>query len=274
MSAPHPFRAVVVDDEPEARQAVLTFLAQEPRVEVVGEAGNGPDAVALVRRECPDLLFVDIQMPGMDGFGVMEALGDDVPPGVVFVTAHDEYALKAFEVHALDYVLKPFGRPRFAAAVEQALRRLGNQEGGASRSTVSAVVDRHRRPAPEPGELADAPGPARPDRPRRLGVRVGNRIVLVAAGEVDWAEADGDYVRVNARGAVHLLSTSLQALLGLLGDGPFLRIHRSVVVNLDRVRELHREPDGSGYLVLEGGVRLRVARGRWESLVEALGLSG
>lgn len=274
MSATGPLRAVVVDDEPEARRAVATFLGEEPRVRVVGEAGNGPDAVALIRRERPDLLFVDIQMPGMDGFAVVEALGDDVPPGIVFVTAHDEYALRAFEVHAMDYVLKPFGRPRFKAAVEQALRRLGSEGAGSSRRTVSAVLERRAAAGAQVGELADGEAGAAAPRPRRLGVRVGTRIVLVPVDDVDWAEADGDYVRVNAGGAVHLLSTTLQALEATLGGERFLRIHRSVVVNLDRVRELHREPDGSGYLVLGGGVRLRVSRGRWERLVQALGVEG
>jgi two-component system LytT family response regulator len=119
-----PYSAVIVDDEPAGREAVAALLAGEPRIEVVAEATNGRDAVDIVRAAKPDLVFLDIQMPDRDGFGVIDALGDDVPRGIVFVTAHDEHALRAFEVHALDYVLKPFGRPRFRAAVQRAIRRL------------------------------------------------------------------------------------------------------------------------------------------------------
>lgn len=274
MSRQAPYRAVVVDDEPEARQVVTTFLSEEPRVQVVGEAGNGPEAVALVRKERPDLLFVDIQMPGMDGFAVVETLGDDAPAGIVFVTAHDEYALRAFDVHAMDYVLKPFGRPRFKAAVERALRRLGAEEALASMRTVAAVLGRRARPDQVVGELTEGESATAPPHPRRIGVRIGSRLVLVPVEDIDWAEADGDYVRVVAGGAAHLVSSSLQAMERALGAGRFFRVHRSVVANLDRVRELHREPNGGGYLVLDGGVRLRVSRGRWDPLVQALGVEG
>lgn len=267
-------RAMIVDDEPEARQAILTLLKNEARVEVVGEAGNGEDAVARVRTLRPDLLFLDVQMPTLDGFGVLEALGDDVPPGIIFVTAHDEYALRAFEVHALDYLLKPFGRPRFQAAVDRALTRLGGDESATSRRTVSAILERRHEHPTEAGQLAEAAASPSEPRPKRLAVRVGTRIILVAVDEIDWVEADGDYVRVNAAGAVHLLTERLHALEATLGPQRFVRIHRSVLVNLDRVRELRREPDGSGYVLLEGGVRLRVSRGRWEDLSRALGVDG
>lgn len=273
MTAGRRWRAVVVDDEPTAREVVVTFLGEDERVEVVGEAGSGAEALSRIRALVPDLVFVDIQMPDMDGFSVLEALGDEVPPGVVFVTAHDAYALRAFEVHALDYVLKPFGRPRFKAAVDRALLRL-EAEGGTSPGTVSALLGRRRGSDDPPGELArEEPETAAP-RPKRLAVRVGTRIVLVPIREVDWAEADGDWVRVNAGGSVHLIGSTLQALEEMLGPDGFFRIHRSVLANLERVRELHRESDGSGYLVLEGGVRLRVSRGRWEPLVRALGVEG
>ncbi len=271
-SGPRPYSAVVVDDEPDARQAVTTFLAEEPRVRVAGEASNGKAAVELIRSVRPSLVFLDVQMPDLDGFGVLAALGDDVPRGVVFVTAHDEHALRAFEVHALDYVLKPFGRPRFTAAVERALARLGAEEALASRGTLDALLRRRDSARSEAGELAD-PGGDATQRPRRLAVRLGSRIILVRTDEVDWVEADGDYVRVNADGAVHLVSSTLTALESVLPADRFCRIHRSVLVNLDRVRELHREPDGSGWVVLERDVRLRVSRGRWEELAQGLGVA-
>jgi len=269
-----PFRAVVVDDEPAAREVVTTFLGDEPRVEVVGEAADGDAAVALVRRLRPDLLFLDVQMPDRDGFGVLEALGDDVPRGVVFVTAHDEHALRAFEVHALDYVLKPFGRPRFRAAVARALRRLEAEDALAARRTLATLLEGRRATGEAAAELAprgkDAPG----GPPRRLGVRVGARTVLVPVEDVAWAEADGDYVKLHAGGRVHLLATRLHALEAALGPGRFLRIHRSVLVNLEWVRELQRDPDGGGQVLLDDSVRLRVARSRWEALEAALSLTG
>ena len=269
-----PFRAVIVDDEPAAREAVATFLADEPRVEIVGEAGDGNAAVEVVRRTVPDLLFLDVQMPDRDGFGVLEALGDAVPPGVVFVTAHDEHALRAFEVHALDYVLKPFGRPRFAAAVARALRRLEAEDALAARRTLATLLEGRRTAGGAAGQLTSNRDEEAPRAPRRLGVRVGARTVLVPVEEVEWAEADGDYVRLHAGGKVHLLAARMHALEAALGHGRFLRIHRSVLVNLDRVRELVRDPDGGGQVLLDNSVRLRVARGRWEALEGALSLKG
>lgn len=268
------YRAMVVDDEPEARRAILTLLEGEERVEVVGEAGNGREAVERARALRPDLLFLDVQMPDLDGFGVLEALGEDAPGGVIFVTAHDDYALRAFEVHALDYLLKPFGRPRFQAAVDRALVRLVADEPTTSRRTVSAILGRRHEHPTEAGQLAEAATSASAPRARRLAVRVGSRIILVAVDEIDWVEADGDYVRVNVAGAVHLLTERLHALEATLGPEKFVRIHRSILVNLDRVRELRREPDGSGYVLIEGDVRLRVSRGRWEDLSRALGVDG
>ncbi len=267
-----PYRAVVVDDEPTAREVVTTFLDEEPAVEVVGEAGDGDTAVEMVRSLEPDLLFLDVQMPDRDGFGVLEALGDDVPPGVVFVTAHDEHALRAFEVHALDYVLKPFGRPRFQAAVARALRRLEAESALEARQTLSALLEGRRAGQGAAAELTASGEGAGSEAPRRLGVRVGTRTILVPVDDMDWAEADGDYVKLHAAGKVHLLSSRLHALESALDPTRFLRIHRSVLVNLDRVRELHRDPDGGGHVLLQNDVRLRVARSRWEDLETALRL--
>lgn len=263
------FRALVVDDEPVAREAVRTLLREEPAVEIVGEAGSGDEAIRCVRRLRPDLLFLDVQMPGRDGFEVLEALGPDVPRGVVFVTAFDEHALRAFDVHALDYVVKPFGRPRFAAAVARAVARLRAEDAVSLGRTLAALA--RSRAAPEKaGELSlDAEGPPHPER---LAVKVGARIVLVAVADVDWVESDGDYVRLHAKGASHFVATRTQALERLLDPKRFLRIHRSVIVNLGRVRELERDDDGGGAVLLGDGVRLRVARARWESLERALGI--
>ena len=270
-----PVRAVVVDDEPTAREVVTTLLAEHPTVQVVGEATNGKEAVQLVRRLRPDLLFLDIQMPDQDGFRVLEALGDDVPRGIVFVTAHDEHAIRAFDVHALDYVLKPFGRPRFKAAVTRALEGLRAMEAlTLHRTLASMAADRADSRAAGELSIADASGDAeekpRTAGPRRIGVRNGSKITLVDIESIDWVEASGDYARIHAGKHGYLVSQRMHALERLLEAREFVRVHRSLIVNVKRIRELHRDPDGGGTLVLTDGVRLRVARGRWDSMERAL----
>jgi two-component system LytT family response regulator len=257
-------RAVIVDDEPAARDVVRTMLAAHENIEVVGEAGNGLDAVRVVRSVRPELLFLDVQMPDRDGFGVLEALGDDVPRAVVFVTAHDAHAIRAFEVHALDYVLKPFGKPRFNAAVTRAVDRLKGMDALRLHRTLESMAE-DRRAADRPaGEVALAN--------QRIGVRLGQKVTLVDVASIDWVEADGDYARIHAGRASHLVSQRMHALERYLGPFGFVRVHRSLIVNRERVREMFREADGSGVLLLTTGVRLRVARGRWDALEKALGI--
>jgi two-component system LytT family response regulator len=192
---------------------------------------------------------------------------------VIFVTAHDEHALRAFDVHALDYVLKPFGRIRFRAAVTRALERFRALDALTMQRTLASIAA--YRVARAMGELTvDTIGAgARPAKPRRLGVRIGSRIIVVDVAEIDWIQASGDYARLYTGKHVHLVSHRMQALERLLDEREFIRIHRSLIVNLSRVRELHRDSDGGGTLVLTGGVRLRVARGRWEVLERALGIA-
>lgn len=262
--------AMIVDDEPAARDAIRALLKEHARIHVVGEAGNGSDAIADVRRLKPDLLFLDIQMPDEDGFTVLEKLGADVPAGVVFVTAHDRHAVRAFEVHALDYLLKPFGRPRFAAAIDRALDRLRALDALTLRRTLDSIVD-DRRLHDAPAELS-----ASVDRedsaatPSRIGVRTGGKLILVDVTSIDWVEASGDYARIHSGSQSWLITQRMHALERLLSRGEFVRIHRSLIVNLERVRELHREPDGAGTVVLTTGIRLRIARGRWDALQKSL----
>ena len=285
-------RAVIVDDEPDGREVVRTLLAVHSDVEVIGEAGNGREAVEVVRRKKPDLLFLDIQMPDQDGFAVLEALGPDVPRGIVFVTAHDEHAIRAFDVHALDYVLKPFGQPRFTAAVTRALERLRALDALTLQRTLASLADGRRHRDEPAGELAladsplsangsvpggdDLPVAARDGRRstplRRVGVRVGAKTVIVDVDAIDWIEALGDYARIHAGRKAHLVAQRMHALEQALAGGPFLRVHRSAIVNVQRIRELHRESDGGGMLVLTDGLRIRVARGRWAALQSALAM--
>jgi two-component system LytT family response regulator len=183
----------------------------------------------------------------------------------VIVTAFDEHALRAFEVHALDYVVKPFGRPRFDAAVARAVARLEAEDALSLRSTLEALLAGAR-----PGDAGTlAPGAARPEN---LAVRVGTRTLLVPVADVEWIESDGDYARIHAASKVHLVNARMHALEDLLDPQRFLRVHRSVIVQLARVGELQRDEDGGGAVVLRSGVRLRVARGRWDELERALAI--
>ncbi len=268
-------RAVIVDDEPAARDVVRTMLAEHERISVVGEATNGSDAEAVIRHLQPDLVFLDVQMPDRDGFGVLEALGSDVPRGIIFVTAHDEHAIRAFEVHALDYVLKPFGRQRFADAVHRALERLSALDAlSMQRTLASMAADRRagHRPAAELATVAveSLPDGRAASSLKRLAVRSASKVTLLDVESIDWIEADGDYARIHCGRQAHLVSYRMHALERLLDAGAFIRVHRSLLVRAERVRELHREADGSGSIVLQDGVRLRVSRGRWDGLERAL----
>lgn len=239
-----PVSALVIDDEKSAREAVLALLETHREIVVMGTAANGKDAVKQIREKKPDLLFLDVQMPDGDGFEVLAALGEDMPRGVVFVTAHDEYALRAFEVHALDYLLKPFGRPRFDAAVAKAVERLRSLTPQSLSSTIAAI--------------------------RRIAVRTGSKTVLVDVDKIRWIEGAGDYVRVHTADQSHLVDQRMSTLEQSLVPEAFFRIHRSCIVRLAAIKELHRESDGGGTLIIEGGVRLRVARTRWDALTSKL----
>ncbi len=264
--------AVVVDDEPVAREAVRTMLIEQPRVRIVAEAGNGQEALDAIRRWRPDLVFLDVQMPDVDGFALLEALGPDVPRGLVFVTAHDEHAIRAFEVHALDYVLKPFGPSRFNAAVTRALDQLSALDALTLQRTLASMALDRGAAGQQPAELSVSVSDVSGSAPRRLAVRTGSKLTLVDVDSIDWMEADGDYVRLHAGKQSHLVAHRLHALERLLASTGFIRIHRSIIVNGARVHELHRDTDVGGTIVLRSGIRLRVARDRWQALYTALGV--
>jgi two-component system LytT family response regulator len=266
-----PYSAVIVDDEPAGREAVAALLAGEPRIEVVAEATNGRDAVDIVRATKPDLVFLDIQMPDRDGFGVIDALGQDVPRGIVFVTAHDEHALRAFEVHALDYVLKPFGRPRFRAAVQRAIRRLEAEDAHSLQRTLASLVTGMRGTTLD-AALAELIAAEPPDPPERFAVQHGARTTFVAVRDIDWVEAVGDYARIHARGQSFLIGMRMHRIESRLECAGFVRIHRSTIVNVGRIVMLERAEDGGGIVVLEDGVQLRVARNRRGEVERVLGV--
>ncbi|HXE56633.1 MAG TPA: LytTR family DNA-binding domain-containing protein [Gemmatimonadales bacterium] len=236
-------RVLLVDDEPLVRQGLRSFLEDEPDVEVVGEARDGREALQLIVQRRPSLVFLDVQMPELDGVAVAEALAAE-SPAIVFVTAYDRYAVRAFDLQAVDYLLKPFDRPRFQAALERARRRLAASEREVLARRVEAL-------------LLELGGRGYLER---IPVRSGRRIVVVPVDEVEWFEAADNYVRLHAGGRGHLLRETIKRLETRLDPRRFARIHRSAIVNLDRVRELQPLANGEYAVFLGSGTRLILSR--------------
>jgi two-component system, LytTR family, response regulator len=249
---PGGLRVVIVDDEAPARGLLREYLAAHPGIEVVGECANGFEAVKVIGEQAPDLVFLDIQMPKLDGFEVLELL--ERPPAIVFVTAYDEYALKAFEVHAVDYVLKPVTRERLAESLTQARARLG----------AAAVA-----PAPSPATLAAA---ARPPGTyvERLLVKDGPNVHVIPVDRVDWIEAQDDYVGIHAEGKTHLKPQPLAEVAAGLDPARFVRVHRSYVLNVERLARLELYAKDSYLAVLKDGKELPVSRSGHARLKELL----
>lgn len=241
-----PLRVLIVDDESLARDRIRSLLPTVPDVVVAGECRDGPEAVAALRAGQADLVFLDIQMPGMDGFDVIRAVGAAHMPAVVFVTAYDRYALQAFEVHALDYLLKPFQVERFVEAVTRAVQLVRRQEDDTVQRRLESL-------------LADLK-PATPPITRLL-IKTRTRVYFVSTDEIDWVEAAGNYVRLHTGRQVHLLRQTMNTLEAQLDPDQFLRIHRSYLVNISRVRELRPIHSGEFDVILKDGTRLAMSRG-------------
>ena len=239
MTAESKIRAVIVDDEDLARQIIREMLKVHPEIEVAGECANGFEAVRMVGELKPDLLFLDIQMPKLDGFEVLELIGSEV--AIVFVTAYDEHALRAFEVHAVDYVLKPFRAERFEAALERAKQRIG-QKSAASPSELAAATR-------GPGQFAE-----------RLVVKDGTRVQIIPAAKLDYAEAQYDYVALVTQGKKFLKQQTISSLEASLDPKSFVRVHRSYLVNLERVTRLEPYGKDTHVVILNDGARLPVSR--------------
>lgn len=273
-------RTVLVDDEPLAREGLRVRLSREEDVDIVGEADDGPSAVDTILSLRPDLVFLDVQIPGFDGFDVVARTAATYLPTIVFVTAYDRYALRAFEVHALDYLLKPIAHRRFQEALRRArheLDRRGRETAasadGTEAESLSAVADRLRRMLDD-RESAASPSALRPiagvDTPRyamRFTVRDGERYVLVRVADVDWAEASANYVRLHVGPKTFQMRTTMSELERQLDPGQFTRIHRSAIVNLDRIREIRPEWHGEYEVALVTGATLRLSRGYRDRLL-------
>lgn len=250
-------RALVVDDEPLARDRVLSLLQQEEDIEVVGECGDGLQAVAAINDHSPDLVFLDVQMPGHNGFEVIQAVGAERMPIVIFVTAYDEYALRAFEVHALDYLLKPFGRDRFQETLRHSRAALERRRAGDLGRRLLALVNDIKRD-PEPPRLD------------RLVVKSGGRVFFLETDDIDWIEASGNYVRLHLGQESHLFRETMTRIEARLDSRRFLRIHRSRIVNTERVKELQPRFNGEHVIVLKNGTRLTLSRAYRDKLQEQL----
>lgn len=253
-----PVRVLLVDDEPLARRSLRHLLASDPEVTVVGESGDGGAAIAAIDELAPDLVFLDIQMPEVDGFEVLERLPPHLQPVVVFVTAHDEHAVRAFEVHALDYLLKPVGRERFADALRRAKGEL---------RTRSA---RPRETARWRALVEGSPTTEAETHLSRIAVRLNGRIRFVPAEEIDWIEAADYCSRLHVGERSYLIRKSMQAFERALDPECFIRIHRSSIVRIDRVVELRRLEHGAYAVILRDGTELRLTRSRRRALADLI----
>ncbi|HEY0551972.1 MAG TPA: LytTR family DNA-binding domain-containing protein [Verrucomicrobiae bacterium] len=248
-------RTIAVDDEPLARERLLKLLRAEPEIEVVGEASNGREAVALIREAKPALAFLDVQMPELDGFGALAELSEVERPAVVFVTAFDKFALKAFEVHAVDYLLKPFDKERFQVALRRALDQLARRQPDKIHEQISALL----------GELRPA---AQADR---IPVKTEGRVMFVKVADIDWVEAADNYVSLHVGKDTHLLRETMTNLEARLPREQFIRISRSTMVNAERIKELQPLFHGEYTVILRDGTKLTLSRSHRDKL-QQLGL--
>jgi len=249
-------RVVIADDEPLVRRGLRAFVEASPGVSLVGEARNGRDAVDIIRAQRPDVLFLDVQMPELDGFGVLQALAGEPVPVVVFVTAYDEYAIRAFDVHAVDYLLKPFDEDRFRTALARARSRLGERRADTLDQRLEAVLSALR---------------AREQYADRLLVKSEGRVTVVQVEDVDWIEAADNYARVHTARGRYLVREPIKSLERKLDPRHFARVHRSAIVNLARVRELQPMFGGEYVIILSTGTKIALSRGYRDAFRDRLG---
>ena len=251
------YRVLVVDDEPLARRGIVSRLQPYQQFKIIAECCNGEDALHAISEHRPDLIFLDVQMPEMDGFEMLDHVPLDERPAVIFLTAFDQYALRAFEVHATDYLLKPIDDVRFAEAVERVHRTLQMERDTTLGERLESLLsDLHSKRAPGTNQ--------------RFAIRNGRRVFFVTANEVEWIEAQGDYAALHVSGKTHLLREPLHILERRLDPSSFVRIHRSTIVRLDRIAEMQALANRDCLLRLKDGTSLRVSRSYSDRLQDAL----
>ncbi len=254
-------KTMIADDEPLARERLKMLLAPDPDIDIVAECRNGSEVVKSLKAAKADVLFLDIQMPGKDGFEVIDDVGPANMPITVFVTAHNEHAVNAFEVHALDYLVKPIERNRLEQTLARVKERVQLEQAFKAREQISSAVEALRQQA----------SPL--DRPQRFLAKSGNTASVVPVGDIEWIEAADYYVCLHAGGKRHLLRESIRSLESKLDPTRFIRLHRSAIVNLDHVREIHRDGQSEGWVLLSTGARVRLNRNGWRKLIGATGAS-
>jgi len=246
-------RTLIVDDEPLARDRVRRFLRDEKEIELIGECGNGTDAVKTIKSEKPDLVFLDIQMPEKTGFEVIKSLGNAALPTVIFVTAYDQYALQAFEVHALDYLLKPFNKDRFQVAVTRAREHIESRRRGDLDERLVSLIEGL---GTEKKYL------------ERLVVKTVGRVFFLKTEEIDYIEAAGNYLKLHVGRESHMIRETMNGIEVKLDPSQFMRIHRSTVVNVDRIKELHPMFSGDYSVILRDGTELALSRNYRERFLD------
>ncbi|HKZ01763.1 MAG TPA: LytTR family DNA-binding domain-containing protein [Pyrinomonadaceae bacterium] len=249
-------RVLIVDDEPLARGVLREMLQSDPDVTIVGECANGKEAVHAIRELAPELLFLDIQMPEIGGFEVLDALEEGQTPHLVFVTAYDQYAVRAFEVHALDYILKPFDRERFQTSWQRAKAQLLRERNGGVEQKILSLLEDLK---------------AGTKYLERLVIKSSGRIYFLETNEIDWIQAEGNYVSVHTGKKAHLLRETISSLEKQLDPKKFLRIHRSAIVRIDSIKELQPWFHGEYHIILHDGTQLTLSRNYRDRLHEALG---
>jgi two-component system LytT family response regulator len=264
---------LIVDDEPLARSGLRRLCERDPEIEVVGECADGRSAVAAIEQVEPDLLLLDIQMPGMDGFEVLRTVGPDRVPQTIFVTAHDEFALRAFEIHAVDYLLKPFSDGRFLDAIARAKHAIRGADDSDLRARLFALLDAvwlEERSGTTPNYKAADPI----TRPlSRIAVKERGSVFLLKVDEIEWIEAADYCAKLHVSNRVHVIRESMKSLEARLDATRFFRVSRSAIVNLDRIREIQPFARGAQIVILKSGTQVTLSRSRREALARLLGQS-
>jgi two-component system, LytTR family, response regulator len=251
-----PIRALIADDEALARKFIRQMLKDDHDVEIVGECSNGKEAVAMIRKQNPDLVLLDVQMPEMDGFAVLESIGVERLPEIIFATAYEQYAIRAFELHALDYLLKPFDQARFKDAIKHAKERFRSERQDEGRTQISALLESIKNKS----QYLD-----------RLMIKASGRITFLSTDEINWIEADDKYVHLHTGKISPMVRQTLSAMETQLDPRKFRRIHRSAIVNVERIKELQPLFNGEHSILLEDGTKLTLSRNYKDKLFELLG---